>query len=331
MLKQGKKYLNNKNDYKYIVGEKSINRIKKTTMDGMKNIGIVEGFNINNNDESLKNSIIELKSEFDKKLNEYIKSYKSEITNITTKNNLINKYKGKIINDGEFFYINRFGVARGFTQNAWAKKPESCSKSVLERTVETTTDLTKFEKGETYNVGQPCNLDGTMVKNKLTGKIAWIDTFGRMHEFASTDIFNNSGCKNISVKTIEDEIYKTFTKTNEMSIKSTCSTGTNSYNDNLNNELIDIANKIFEKVKKLEGSELNLDIEINNIKSILSENIKNLSNHREKLKDRENKKISINAEILNNKLELRSEYYEYIFWTLSALSIGGYVIYKGLK
>jgi hypothetical protein len=337
MLAQGKKYKGYKRDYSYIIGNKSIKRIQKTSVPGLKNINLTEGFNtINNNENKITSEILDLKNSFDKKLGSYINEYTKQITNIEKNNDLIDKYKGKIVDNGEYYYINRFGVARGYSGNLdpWNKKPSSCPNKVIPKTVQTEMDFKLFKKGLNYNPGQPCNLDGNIVKNTTTNKIAWIDIYGTMFEFPNEDVFKKSKCSNRTVKPIKDEIYNTFTKSHELNETNTCHIiNIGSYNniEILNNELINISNQIFEKLQELQKIGYKMDKRIYNIKDELNNNIKILSEHRKKIENQKTRDISLDAELHDNKIELRSKYYEYIFWTIGAVSVGCYVIYKGTK
>lgn len=332
-LKQGIKFNNYQSDYLHIVGTKNLNLINETTM---PNLGFLEPMEnrtmnpiqIENN--KIKEKLRQLELEFNKTLALYTANYERYYNKVLNQKNELTMYTNKNIknNNGKKYYVNNHGVTRGYSEEAWNKKPSSCGTNIP--TDDSVQAYNSLENGLDYVPGQPCDLDGTVVQNEQ-GTIAWIDEKGQKHIYPSREVMEktqqNGNCPT-SIRQVTNEVFNMFPNGNEMNEHTTCSStmyNEEMYNqiNNINQKLLNIANEMYQEAVKLDKTEKNVESKNNSMQSELLDNIKSLNNEREILEKLQRKNDTLSGEYQENQLQATSELYKYISMGLLALTIGG--------
>lgn len=334
-LKQGKKFNNHQNDYLQIVGTKKLNLIEQTTS---PNLGFIEPMENNNSqpdpiqmeNERVISKLRTMEDEFNKTLALYTSYYEQFYNKLLTEHANVTAYKRKNVKNGngKFYYVNKYGVTRGYSDEAWKNKPSSCATNVPnDGTIQAFNSLTN---GLDYVSGQPCNLDGSVVQNE-DGKLAWIDIRGQRHDYPDRTTFETTtkdGKCPSHITQVSNQVFNMFPSASVMSEHSTCDTGaldSQLYNAiNIQNQkLINIANQMYEESIKLNNSEQKVEQQNNSIQSGLLDKIQSLNKERDTLIALKNKNATLEGEYQSNNLQATSEYMRYILYTISALTIGG--------
>ena len=318
---QGLKYLQNKSKYN--------RRIRQ-----------IEGLENMETQHNHKDKILHLENEFNKKLEQYKTAYHSYLTNLRDNHNsIIHNFKNKNIFDknGKIYYVNKFGYVRGYSDIAWNKKPSSCPSSKPDN--ESYKYFNNFQKGLDLAPGQPCDLDGKLIINNNSDTIAWITPDGRRREFPTQEIYqnvmNNGSCKSSPVK-VSSNIFNMFPKGSDMTSSDNCNislTTTNEWNYivELNNELINISNQIYNEITKMESTDTSVDNVMIKTKNELLSSIDKLNKERNNFKQFNNLHNGISANWSELKLQEKSNYYKYLLWTVASVSLGAITIKHIMK
>jgi hypothetical protein len=350
-ISQGNKFLNYQSDYLHIIGQRKLNLIEETSapdlgfMEPLTNKSDSNSSNpgsesnpISVEDDALTSKIMDLENQFNAKLAQYIAVYKQYMSDALDQDNVIANYKGKNVKSsgGEFYYVNKFGVARGFSTPAWDKKPASCPAQAPGD--DSVSAYNRMQKGQSYIPGQPCNLDGTVIRNSKTGHAAWIDPKGVRHWYPSGEISSatarNGGCPLSTMQDVSDEIYNMYPKGTDMTAESRCvgagdmDSGLRSRIVSLNQELLDLANQIYQEVEQMEELEGKVDTKVVGAKQQLMNEIANLNSERDSLAKLERETQTLRGEFQENKIMVRSNYYNYMVWTVAAITLGAIVAYR---
>jgi hypothetical protein len=323
----GEKYINNKHKY-YQQNKKNIKRMNQSTFYPFHSL---EGLENMNDTHDQTNKLKSLENEFNKKLAQYGHYYKSYLMDLKEhSNSIVHNFKNKNIYDknGKIYFVNNFGYVRGYSNMAWDKKPGSCPSNKPSN--ESYKYFNHFKKGLDYSPGQPCNLDGKLIVNRETNTIAFITEDGRRKEFPSQEIYqkvlNKGYCKSSPV-VVDNNIFNMFPKAEDMTIADDCRVNlTNSIEYGtivqLNNDLIKIANEIYDEIVSMENTDKNIENVMSGKKKQLLDSIQNLKKERNNFNEFNSKHKAISANWQELKLQDNSNYYKYIMWSLLAVSLG---------
>jgi hypothetical protein len=332
-LKQGIKFNNYHNDYLHIIGTKKLELINETTMPNLGFLETMENKSMNPltiENNKIKDRLVQLQNEFNKALALYTSNYEMYYNKILNKDSNIRSYTGKnIINsNGKKYYVNNHGVTRGYSDDAWNKKPESCATNIP--TDDSITAYNSLENGLDYIPGQPCDLDATIIQNEQ-GQFAWIDEKGQKHIYPNRDIMEktqqNGNCPT-SIRQVTNDIFNLYPLSSEMNEHSSCSSNiydAELYNqiNSVNQTLLNIANEMYEEAVKLEKTQEIVGSKRKSIKSELLDNIRSLNQERDNLQNMINKSNRLSGKFEDYKLQTTSELYKYISFVFVALTLGG--------
>lgn len=335
-LQQGSKFLDLQKDYVGIIGKKRLHLIEKTSGN---HLGYLEGMenanSINVENDKLTNHLMELENKFNQTLNQYTAAYKQYLNEMTQQDEPdIMKYKNSYIMSpgGRFYYVNKYGIARGFTPEAWSKKPDSCPPGGPSD--DTKKVFHKFKTGLNYEPGQPCDLDGSIIRNKNNGRAAWVSETGERHWYPNSDVFEarlKNGCPQ-NYTYVSDEIYNMYPQGENMTGDSKCTTShmnTPLWNRiiQLNQELMNIASEMYQGVEMMNKQGKTIDTHVDDTKNQLMNEIKNLNTERMKLEQAKERVDTLEGEIENRRTMYRSSYYHYIVWLIATITIGAITIH----
>jgi hypothetical protein len=338
-LDQGVQFLGLVNQYVGIVGKKRLNLVERTTMDELGNL---EGYaTMRSNALDVKreielSKIKELETEFNQKLAQYIDAYTQYMNDVISKNSVLSKYKNQNVMDanGNYYHINRFGVARQYSTEAWKNRDASCPSNVP---TEADKDLmARVQVGMSIPLSQPCNLEGTNIRNQETGAVDWISPEGQRHHIPDPQTFDTlqkkGGCPS-TYTNVNQGVYNSFQDGGNFNETSTCSTSDYTTNNPLwqsitalNQDLINIAQEMYQEVNKLSANEGKIEGEIKTMRTKLLSEINKLNNERKKLEKARQNVDSFSAEYEDNKLRLHSGYLKYMTWFLLAIGMGVYAV-----
>jgi len=333
-LNQGLYFNNLKKGFDNLIGLKRLNLIHQTTD---PNLGNIESFSnangITQETPELK-QLNELETQFNNKLNTYSSIYKDYLTKLMTSNEVSIQYANTNVKDstGKFYYVNEYGIARGYSKESWASKDSSCPTSTPGD--DTVSVFNELQVGLDKNPGEPCNLDGKMIQAETTGNMAWITPFGYKQMFPNDNVLQagiKNGCSKTSVK-VTDKVFDIFTKGSDMTLSSNCNIPvgfTNIKNElqNLNNELIDIANQIYNLIVNMVNSNSSVETNVETTKQDLQNQIQLLNEQRKIFNQLQNSDETLEAEYQDNNLIINSTYYKYIIWSIAAMTMGAVAIH----
>lgn len=333
-LEQGIKYKNYQNDYTHIIGTKRLQLIEETTD---TNLGYIEGMEnpveVENN--KVKSKLKELENQFNQTLALYTNQYQRFLTKLLNKQNDIQPYLQKNVkkSDDAYYTVNRFGVARGYSKDAWEKKPSSCPSNVPNDA--SIKAFNYVSTGLDYVPGQPCNLDGSIIKNNDTNEIAWIDERGEKHiypdEYTYEQTQKNGGCPS-NIHHVTSEVFNMFASGSAMNEHSSCETNIDqqlleSVKES-NQKLLNIANEMYEETVKLQKTEDRVEDKSNQTREVLLNQINSLHKERDEIQKAQHKSEMFNGELDNSHLQISSEYYQYLIWVIAAITLGGITIHQ---
>lgn len=343
-LRQGINFLNELEDYYDTIGRRRLSLITETTMKGLGNLE--ESYTtMRNNALEIKNEIElsrikDLETQFNQKLAAYINAYTEYMNTVVKEDLIINKYKNQNVMDsnGDYYYVNKYGIARKYSPEAWQNRDASCPKNVP--TMPNKELMAKIKIGTSIPLGQPCNLEGTNIRNEKTGAIDWVTPEGIRHHIPDPTTFETlqkkGGCPS-TYTNVSQTVYNSFQDGGNYNETSSCSSSLLSSNMvtnsglwgsiiGLNQDLMDIAQEMYNEVNKLNSSEKKLEGEIRDMRAKLLTEINNLNNERDRLEKARQGINSLSAEYEDNKLRLNVGYLKYMTWMLLAMGVGVYAV-----
>lgn len=343
-LDQGKQYAKYKTHRKNQVSNAHLKRIQETTMKNLHSFSFQEGMttmdmkNIENENSRMSEKMLSLQNEFQTTLQQYNDAYKEYLTQYSNVSQSSSRgVLGKNVRDenGKFYYVNKYGYARGYSQEAWSKKPSSCpSTTPAENTISIFHTL---PRGADMGVGEPCNLEGNIVENTSNGRADWVTPEGRKQWFPNWDTFvadeKNHGCPptNKWVK-INNEEYNAIPSGPNMTSGSSCSTefeNVSLWNRilTLNDKLIDLAQQLYNEASSLEGTQEKIGTEYDNTKQVFLQQVRDLEIQRKELQKIQDENATLQGRYQDLKTDLRSDTMQYFAWTIGALTLSVYTYY----
>lgn len=324
-LRQGSKFKQYRNDYTHIVGLKKLNLIEQTTMPNLENMTTMKESDkdvLSTLNTSIDSHMKTLEMDFNDTLDQYSTAYDAYMKQILQEDSTIQKYKNKYIEnkDGKFFYVNRFGVTRGFSSPAWASRGAGCPSSDI--IPDSVNAYNALQHGLDYVPGQPCNLDGNVVRAP-DGTVAWIDDKGYRHVIPSTDDLDKAVKEGTCPATITDVEQTTFDMFTEGHDTYTCNVG--QVKDALytkvialNEKLLSIAGEMYKEAVKVEQTSEAVEKKDSAIETTVGEQMQLLEKHRRQLEKMNKNQSTLQAELTNTHLAYKSEYWKYVMYLVGA-------------
>lgn len=148
-------------------------------------------------------------AEFNRVLAEYTSAYKqfaeATMRGLDAKDGGL--HAGKVVDpgDGQYVYVNNHGFTHKYSAGAWENRGRGCSDkaSPIDPGV-----LAKLKQGPPMEHGQPCGLEGKIVRNKATKEMAWVDVKGHKHVFTTDAWENKSASCNLHVNDVDQSSYE---------------------------------------------------------------------------------------------------------------------------
>lgn len=356
-LENGVRLLKNRGKYHSMIGDRRLNLIKKSTT---KELGsFIEGMENMNDDELPYNQqtqkLNDLQDEFNNLLDEYTKTYEDYIEEVTGEKqnpdirnvNITgrDRFGGPDNNDyyirmhlNNFGYVRRYDSSRHWVGPAGANTAHQRERERLNcpvpfqnrrRSLEI---YDRMKTGVPLVTGEPCNLEGKMVRNEKNNAVSWVRPDGRLMGVPSRDLFNQlkeNGCPS-EITNLPESVYNNMTRAGTMKATDTCSTLLHSpLHDkltNLNRQLIAKAQEIYDEVSVIEDSNVGVRERTDKIRNTLLGEIKKLNDEREELNKDNDRVITYEKEYYDSNKQITSSYYEYVFWILIVLGIGTFTI-----
>uniref|UniRef100_A0A6C0KJ02 Uncharacterized protein n=1 Tax=viral metagenome TaxID=1070528 RepID=A0A6C0KJ02_9ZZZZ len=295
---------------------------------------IIEGFT------SSTDPLIE---KFDKTLSEYTTSYNQYIDNIMKhRNSNLVHYLNHIVTDNKnYYYINKFGYKRLFSD--YTSRDVSCQGENKWLISITETLLNEYPEGAVINNDEPCNLEGSNIKNSKNGAISYVDVKGFRHYYSSqvwsSLIKNNLGGKGCSSSytNLSEKQYLAVSKKEVMTLDSNClhTTINNTFspekiilnlnvNDSkriseLNSQLITIGQEILDKINNNIQTEEDYNEQVESQKKQLQNQLQLLKRERIKFMDVTKTHKTLDYDINNMKTLVTASYVRYLTLGLGTL------------
>lgn len=295
--------------------------------------GMIEaetGQNLAGSDAIMKRSneeatqMMQLKTKFETLMTQYEKKYKEYLDLIAKRKasavsalrNQIGKYNGK------FYYINNFGVAREFTSAAWSGKPSSCTGTPVDIQE---TSFSKLQFGPPMGIGEICRNGGFNAKNKSTGLISWVDSNGYRHKYSDwTD--KHKSCPETTTE-LEAAQYSAMPASRDWGAGDECrlidiDSPLHTQLIKLNNELIEISEKMKELVDDSDEKADQVDTDTANKKVELVRILKKVNKRRAKIKNVQQNINSIESDYQNKTMQVEALQFKYLVWGICGITMG---------
>ena len=277
----------------------------------------------------------DLDKQFNKVLAEYTSTLKlmnNEIISQSANYSTLKDMFGKVVinNDADKIFVNNYGVTHQYSKASWNNLNSDCpSNPILGRG----DDVGKLSKGPDMGIGQPCYVAGKNVQNKKTKEVAWVDIKGRKHVYSDKSWKYKTQSCNIKPLQIEPGSYDAIPSGPNMTSKDLCLTldvDPKIYQKltNLNSILMKIAEKMNTKMIHLSKTESRIERDMNARQKKFRFHIQELETDRSKIL-----KINNNYETIlglqdDSHLIYNANYYNYLAWSLAAVTIGGITIHQ---
>lgn len=319
--------------------QKTNNLVKNTSH-------IIEGFTSNTD------SLIQ---KFDKILSEYTTTYNQYIDNIMKhrEGNLL-QYLNHIITDNKnYYYINKFGYKRLF--NDYASRDDTCQGVNKWLIIINESLLNEYPEGAVINNDEPCNLEGSNIRNSKNGAISYVDVKGFRHYYSSkvwsSLIKNNLGGKGCSSSytNLPEKQYLAFSKKEDMTLDSNClhTTINNTFNpekiilnlnvndskkiSDLNNQLITIGQEILNQINNNILTEKNYNEQVESQKKQLQNRLELLKKERKNFMDVTQTHKTLDYDIDNMKTLVTASYLRYLTWGLGTIALVSFTLHHVFK
>jgi hypothetical protein len=331
-LQQGKKYKHNQKVLSSLVNKRNLDLIQLTTS---TNLGsFYEGMqnqNIQSQNNQLTEKMMELQNKFNTTLQQYTDAYRTYLTQLSNDESSGNIARGKNVKDsnGRFYYVNHFGYARGYSQEAWSKRHSSCPSNTP--TQDTIKLFHELQKGADMGVGQPCNLEGNIIKNESNNRADWVDEQGVKHWFPNNEIFENAQKNHNCPPTnkwisVTNEEYNAVPSGSNMTMNSTCTIEKMNmalWNRilQLNDTLIATAQQLYNEATNIENKSGQVHTSLESTKQELMKYVNELQKERLDLENIQNKNATLSGRYQDLQIDLTSKYMGYMAWTIGAITL----------
>lgn len=333
-LKQGLKFNAYQNDYTNIVGKHHLDLIQETTNKNLQSLyENMENIQnpISKKSDAELSTLKTLEAKFNSTLQQYKNTYKTYLENVVQSNDTVNTYKNQNVMDenGNYYYVNNYGYTRGYgskDSKTWNNKPASCLQT--KPTDDSKAIYKRMQHGVEYLVGQPCDLDGKVIRNSQTGHVSWVAPNGEKRYYPNDEIRQTSiqnGCPSEEVS-VSNEVYNMFQSGANMTSTTKCFENNQQASlmnqiVQLNSKLISIAQEMYNVMEQMDKEENNINNKLESEKAQLQLEITNLDNERSKLENLQKSINRLNGELEQASIMTNMEYLQYIGWTLGAIGL----------
>jgi hypothetical protein len=337
-LEQGSHFKKYQHHYNNLVGIKRLNLIEQTTGQHLGNVEPLTNIQGFGQESPEMKQLTAMETNFNNKLQTYSAIYKQYLTNIASAKDNATLHSNINVKDsnGKFYYVNEYGVARGYSQDAWAHRDATCPSTIPNDN--TVAIFNTLKVGNDKKPNEPCNLDGKTIIAQTTNNKAWITPEGRKKWFPNENIWEigmKNGCNPNPVH-VTDGVFDMFDATSDMTPSANCNAGLGFVNmknelEKLNNELVQIANQINNKVGEMVQKNKVVDDAGEKTKLELQERLQKLQTQRALFEELQTEEETLQAEYDNNKMMIHSSYYHYMVWTIAALTLGAVAVHHVTK
>lgn len=162
--------------------------------------------NISKKNEST-GELKKLEDQFNQLLSEYTQQYKLMTDELVHNNSqdVLQKYANNNVKiNNNYYYVNSYGFASKYDQDAWKNRSVSCSKDPVEISSD---DFKKLLNGPAMGKGQGCNVAGFNIRGE-DGWTGWVDVKGVAHHYPNPEVWNNrnESCTMNAVSLTNDEV-----------------------------------------------------------------------------------------------------------------------------
>ena len=291
-------------------------------------------------------SVKALEDEFNNTLVQYSTTYKTLMNELLSNINKpeLKNYAGKnVMYNNNIYYVNNYGVKRGYTNEAWTAKPTSCSSNYIDISENDFNDLIS---GPNMGVGQACGIAGLNVEDETSKERAWIDIKGVKHKYTD-DVWNNrsKSCQG-APKSLSSSAYINIPE-DSSNPSITPDFYCNKLNadpsllkklGSLNDRLLTLAKQLLKDTEKLSTTDVKLKSQLKSLGKKASKLMHNLEEDRKEFKDTlynsNNQSLSgdaYNSNISgikqNSDYKLSSNYLQYIMWLIIVVVLILYASY----
>lgn len=338
-----------KNSVNNVSNETTSPNLKYVSFSSYNTNSILEPFSYNTqlknlNSSTTQTNMSDLENSFNTTLTLYKTTYKSYLESLQKENELVKQYGGQNIqtSDGSKYYINRFGYARQYSNEAWSNKHPSCPPNI-QTPPNVDSIIANMYIGEPMIPNMPCNLEGKVIDNGNASnkQYAYIDGSGKKHIFSNSETYQkliSSGTcpkgSSYSNNSIFNQIISglQITNTTETCSKFDSNKSNTLYTQlvHLNDTLMNIANKIYNEVETMENEDVKVKQSLSNEKKNLLNTIYNLQIERKNMNTHTGNYESLNGSFQTLSLLNTSLHYQFVMYCIISVSLG-YLIYRNMR
>ena len=160
------------------------------------------------------------------------------------------------------------------------------------------------------------------------GKVGYVDNNGKIHIYPNNNIQNDTGTCPTLTEDIGTDVWNSFTSDpnnlgSNMTVNTLCALGTvdpavKQKLTNLNKQLIQLSQQIYEKIQKTKQNNINVTNQIGIEKNYLDDQLARFKTMFKRMKKINNKKAILNIMEEDSKLLSTSSNYNYVMWSIVA-------------
>ena len=338
---QGKYFQNLQNKVIQKRSPVDLARLQTTPLEGVTGVNnLLEGFSndlIDKEYDENMSTLRNLEDKFNKVLGQYQNTYNLYVNNNQNLHESVEKYVNKAIkssNKSGYYYVNKYGFKRFFSQEAWEKRPETCPKDV-EDDEDSMKAFAYLRNGMPMGLGEQC---GSENKNFLlesadaeSNKKVYLSKEGKIYDYETTSS-EITGCPpSTNMASLSEDTYETLTKGGSLSDAVNCSVvnDEDSYLEQLieyNEELMSIVDEMNKSIIIMAQKDEKVGSEMREQETILYEKLKQLNNDKHNFEKMKQQITNYNADLKDNILSADHEYSIQLFYTIAALGLGIFTI-----
>jgi len=333
MFKQGKKFEQNQKRYKRLIKTHTLNLISANQLNIVDNLKTAQYANIesmatasmsgasvnavNKKNAENKLKLESLEAKFNTDMQAYIMLYKKYLTelverqsNTTTLKNITVKY------NGDYYYINKSGIVRQFTNESWIGKDDSCPDS--SKTINNE-EMNKLTRGKPMSSGEMCGISQMNVQDMNNGTAAWVDSMGQSHIYTSF-IDRHADCP-ADVKKISSIAFGAIPRSDNYGPNDKCSTvslDSPTYEQlvKLNQDLISTIENMKIELNNLLTEDKTIDNKVKEQKKVLVKSYNDLTEMNKKLRRMHDDIKQYEAEVNDQTLSVPSIQMHHLIWII---------------
>jgi len=330
-LSQGTHFKDMQNEIINSFNVVNLKLLEETTMSGLGSIieGLENsGITVESENNKILSEMKDLENKFNTTMTEYTTNYKGYLESILDDDNLIQKWKGKnVINNGQISYVNKFGYTRAYSTDAWNNRHSSCPSNTPSQ--DTQSAYLSLNHGSPMGINEPCDLEGTNIRNSDNNWVYWLSPKGTLHHYPSQQIWDatvkDGGCSS-GYTNLPSKVVSTLVSGTQMNSTSKCdSLGLNNALwlriGKLNDELLSISKQMYDKIQQLNTIDDKVNTKMDETKKQLTKRILDLNKQRDQLVNVQNKALTLEEASGENNIMVKSEYMHYLGWTLMAITL----------